>query len=333
MISLLLLVACGGLRGTPNTDAANSGNDTGIDVVVEHRGGSSGNSSGSSDDTNTGDTANVQDTITCYWDDDLDGKGDLNEDYLFAGDTCPEGYVENGDDWCDNDAGAYTATDCATRAADADADGVTVGAGDCDDTVATTFPGATETCNGIDDDCNGLVDDYAFEADGTIAYLDADGDGYGDGTDGGELACAGSHSATYTADNADDCDDTNAATNPGATEVEADGIDNNCDGTMAGESSEITCCFEGDLSDCMMTYDAACPSDYVQVTYGMTCCVDGDNDGFGDADTCLVTAASECPEGDVEGDGDCDDSHYGTSPAEDDPYGDGRDTDCDSYDG
>lgn len=30
---------------------------------------------------------------------------------------------------------------------------------DCDDTVATTNPAATETCNGVDDDCSGTADD------------------------------------------------------------------------------------------------------------------------------------------------------------------------------
>lgn len=30
---------------------------------------------------------------------------------------------------------------------------------DCDDTVASTHPGADEYCDGDDDDCNGTVDD------------------------------------------------------------------------------------------------------------------------------------------------------------------------------
>ncbi|HBQ14922.1 MAG TPA: hypothetical protein DEF51_28615 [Myxococcales bacterium] len=32
---------------------------------------------------------------------------------------------------------------------------------DCDDRNASTFPGAAETCNGIDDDCDGVVDEGA----------------------------------------------------------------------------------------------------------------------------------------------------------------------------
>ncbi len=61
----------------------------------------------------------------------------------------------------------------------------------------------------------------------TTYYRDADGDGYGDP--------AGAQTATsqpggYVTDNTD-CDDTNAAIHPAATEV-ADGVDNNCDGQV-----------------------------------------------------------------------------------------------------
>ncbi len=40
-------------------------------------------------------------------------------------------------------------------AVDGDGDGVTVAAGDCDDSDAEVFPGAPERCNGRDDDCSG----------------------------------------------------------------------------------------------------------------------------------------------------------------------------------
>jgi hypothetical protein len=41
---------------------------------------------------------------------------------------------------------------------DADGDGYTVCAGDCNDANASIHPGAPDTCNGIDDDCDGIVD-------------------------------------------------------------------------------------------------------------------------------------------------------------------------------
>ncbi len=65
-------------------------------------------------------------------------------------------------------------------ACDADDDGVTIQAGDCDDTDANNFPGNTEVCDGQDNDCNGSPD---ADADGEV---DADSDG--------SLSC-------------DDCDD------------------------------------------------------------------------------------------------------------------------------
>ena len=42
---------------------------------------------------------------------------------------------------------------------------------DCDDSVPTTYLGATETPNGVDDDCDNIIDDN------TVVY-DDDGDGY-----------------------------------------------------------------------------------------------------------------------------------------------------------
>jgi hypothetical protein len=64
-------------------------------------------------------------------------------------------------------------------------------------------------------------------SDMTTYYRDADGDGYGNASDSIE---ADSAPAGYVTDNTD-CDDTNAAVNPGATEVR-NGIDDDCDGQI-----------------------------------------------------------------------------------------------------
>ncbi len=94
--------------------------------------------------------------------------------------------------------------------------------GDCDDTKATTYPGAPELCNGVDDNCNGQTDEGGSA---TKYYLDNDGDGYGTG--GGQILCG--TSGGYTATAGGDCDDSNKAINPGAAES-CNGVDDNCNG-------------------------------------------------------------------------------------------------------
>lgn len=82
---------------------------------------------------------------------DVTAGGDCNDASadIFPGATsaCGDGST---DDDCD---GVVDPQD-----ADADGDGVTVCADDCDDAVGTTHPTAPELCNTIDDDCDGLVD-------------------------------------------------------------------------------------------------------------------------------------------------------------------------------
>ncbi len=103
-----------------------------------------------------------------------------------------------------------------------------LGGEDCDDADASVNPDAQEVCDeaGVDEDCNGLADDDdPGVADPLALYVDADGDGHGDPA-----------STTWTCDPAagvadgDDCDDTDPAVNPEATEVCDDAIDNDCDG-------------------------------------------------------------------------------------------------------
>ena len=49
---------------------------------------------------------------------------------------------------------------------------------DCDDTVATIYPGAIEYCNGVDDNCDGTIDEDTASGVSTW-YQDGDSDGYG----------------------------------------------------------------------------------------------------------------------------------------------------------
>ncbi|MFN7143956.1 MAG: FG-GAP-like repeat-containing protein, partial [Myxococcota bacterium] len=83
---------------------------------------------------------------------------------------------------------------------DADGDGVTECAGDCDDGDENRYPGAEDACDGVDADCDG----------GLSAEADDDADGF--------LAC-------------EECDDGNAAASPEGEEV-CDEADNDCDGEV-----------------------------------------------------------------------------------------------------
>jgi hypothetical protein len=122
---------------------------------------------------------------------------------------------------------------------------------DCDDSDASIYPGASETPDdGIDQDCNGT--------DTVTCYVDADQDGYGTYLGTTTLADDGTCDITQSeSENADDCDDSDDSINPAATEVVADGIDQDCngedwcyldsDGDTYGSTSEIDD-VDGDLN-------------------------------------------------------------------------------------
>jgi hypothetical protein len=166
---------------------------------------------------------------------------------------------------------------------DQDGDGFTVADGDCDDTDALVFPGATEVQNGHDDDCDGAADTGFADAD-----LDGDGDGW--------LISEG------------DCRDANADVHPGAEEV-VNGIDDDCDGIADDGTDTADADADGhsiEAGDCDDTSAAVFP-DAEEVSNGIDDDCDGTADeGFEsfDRDADGWTLAS----------GDCDDLDAGTNP-------------------
>ncbi len=185
-------------------------------------------------------------------DQDQDGYGakeDCNDlsptTYPGAPETC-DSRDEDCDDIVDEDAGpawyldadddGYGDPDSSQTACTAPTSHVS-NADDCDDEVATTNPGAAESCNDTDDDCDEAVDE-AGEAE--TFYRDADEDGYGTPSD---TAAACTAPSGYV-DNSDDCDDTDDGVNPDA-EGDCSGEDLDCSGWIEFDESP------GNSADCV----------------------------------------------------------------------------------
>ena len=60
---------------------------------------------------------------------------------------------------------------------------------DCNDGDADVFPGADEICDGLDNSCNGLIDDADPMVLASFKYIDADGDGFGNGLQSSSDLC------------------------------------------------------------------------------------------------------------------------------------------------
>jgi len=158
---------------------------------------------------------------------------DIDEDCSGAADDADPGALGAVEWFTDADGDSYGDASLGD-ACDPPAKGAVTTGGDCDDGVASTFPGAPELCNTVDDDCNGLDDDNVNDLDW---YVDGDGDGYA--PEGAKVAitdCADPGPGYSTS--ATDCDDTDDDIRPGADDDECDGIDDNCDGTPDDEASD-----------------------------------------------------------------------------------------------
>lgn len=153
---------------------------------------------------------------------------------LLAGCEDTDAECESVDWFLDADGDGFGAGS-ATASCDEQAGMVQV-VGDCDDADVDVSPESRELCfNGLDDDCSGTADD---DADGGIDwYQDADRDGFGDGEPTSSCARLGAGWVTQDGD----CDDSFAGAYPGALEICASGIDEDCDGEdpFCGEESPL----------------------------------------------------------------------------------------------
>ncbi|MBK7759346.1 MAG: lamin tail domain-containing protein [Deltaproteobacteria bacterium] len=198
------------------------------------------------------------DRVTTYADEDEDGFGDPAAPLVAC--EPPAGAVDNAEDCDDGDAevspdGVETCdgrdedcdgeldegltADAETFYADGDGDGYgdpnlsvqacaapsgyLSQAGDCDDGDASVNPDATEVCGGADENCDGETDEGP-PIDAALYYIDDDGDSFGDPS-ATTRACA--LTAGLSEDDTD-CDDSDATSYPGASDVCYDAVDSDC---------------------------------------------------------------------------------------------------------
>ncbi len=235
--------------------------------------------------------------------------------------------------------------------------------GDCDDGDPAVSPAGIEVCDDaeIDEDCNTYADDDDPGVVGTsLFYADADFDGYGDAA----RAILQCHPPPTFVENAEDCDDDDAESFPGADEQVGTQIDEDCDGgevcfldadadgfvpsdwltvvstdsdcvdsTEASLGARFEDCDDGDaavspdgLESCNLVDDDCDTS--IDEGVESTWYADTDGDGYGNVDS--TTLACTAPAGYVADAQDCVDTVASVHPGAAEVCADGYDNDCDA---
>jgi len=249
-------------------------------------------------------------------DNDCDGSVDEGLLTTYYGDADSDGYGNPG---------------TTTQACSAPT-GSTTNSFDCNDASAATHPGATDTPgNDLDEDCSGQL----------TCYDDGDDDDFGTSTSSDSFynaisgiaeitgAC-GSSSFDGLDDTNDDCNDANSATNPEATEIAGDGVDQNCDGqeicyvdadedgyrlTSTITSSDSDCTDSGEAQSIYPTGDCNDGNSAIHPSATETCdgidndCNSNVDEGFTNTDGDSI---ADCVDNDDDNDGVADGSDVNT---------------------
>ena len=251
--------------------------------------------------------------------------------YPLATDLCDEldndcdGAIDEelGELWyADEDGDGFGAEATGAPACDAP-EGRVADSSDCDDTRDVVHPGHAELCDELDNNCDGVVDEGVT----TPFYEDVDDDGYGADALTTE-ACA--EPAGYAAIDGD-CDDMDAAFNPGAMESCSEAIDYNCDGSVAYADADAdgwAACEECDdgaadvnpsAPEVCNTIDDDCDGAIddddtdVDTSTGSAWYADADSDRYGNSATEVWSCAT--PVGYTADFTDCDDTSVAVNPA------------------
>jgi hypothetical protein len=157
--------------------------------------------------------------------------GNVDENCNGLADNADSGAADGGKTnfYRDQDGDTYT-TNTASRFCDMPAGYEVAAEGDCNDSSNAVYPGAVENCanDGVDNDCDNEANDDSEAIDSVNYYVDADTDTYGSSAATAVKSCT---AIAGSVTNNTDCNDSDAAINPAATEIcDAGNVDENCNG-------------------------------------------------------------------------------------------------------